>query len=329
MRGKWLLIAGVTVIAGVGAGVVSHRLKKAPAPAQAGPPAALLNLNEITVSGIIRASHVTGVGSSIEGNIEAFMANVGDEVFEGQVLARIGSGGLEASREQSASAVDLAQQQVSAAESAVSSAKLEASRADADMERAKLQVDRAQKTFERQTTLHKAGATPKLRYEAALAEYEEAVKEFEIRDKASRGARDGVQSANEKLTRAKALLAEKTEELEAADGAFQAAEVRAPVAGLIVGRQGEAGKPSRDYGEQLFQIATDLFALEVVTDPKTADLKRIHPGQQALVLVLDLHGAGMEGVVREIKDGQAIVEFASGVPAIKPGMRADVRLKLD
>src|SRR5262245_5455823 len=145
MRGKWLLIAGVIVIAGIGAGVVSHRLKKTPPPAQAQTPAAIVNLNEITISGAIRAVHVTGVGSSIEGNIEAFLADVGDEVFEGQTLARIGSGGLETSREQAAAAVELAQQEASTAETAVGAAKLEASRADADLERARAQTDRSQK----------------------------------------------------------------------------------------------------------------------------------------------------------------------------------------
>jgi multidrug resistance efflux pump len=197
------------------------------------------------------------------------------------------------------------------------------------MERARLQVDRAQKVFDRQATLHKAGATPKLKYEAAVKDYEAAVNEFEIMDKASRAARDGVQAANNKLAAAKASLEEKSQDLEEAQGAFEAAEIRSPVAGVVVGRQGEVGKPSRDYGEQLFQVATDLFQLEVVADPKAEILKRIYPGQQALVLVLDLQSAGMPGVVKEIKDGQAIVEFSSSTPAIKPGMRADVRLKFD
>jgi preprotein translocase subunit YajC len=47
----------------------------------------------------------------------------------------------------------------------------------------------------------------------------------------------------------------------------------------------------------------------------------------ALVLVLDLDSSGLPGTVKEIKDNQVIVEFASGIPAIKPGMVADVRLK--
>jgi FKBP-type peptidyl-prolyl cis-trans isomerase 2 len=67
----------------------------------------------------------------------------------------------------------------------------------------------------------------------------------------------------------------------------------------------------------------------VVADPKAEDLKRIHPGQQALVLVLDLQSAGMPGVVKDIKEPDVIVEFNSSTPGIKPGMRADVRVKLD
>jgi multidrug resistance efflux pump len=329
MRGKWLLISGFAVIAGVGGGALSHRFHKAPPPTQARTPAAVLNIDEITITGRIRAQHVTGVGASIEGNLEAFLADVGDEVFEGQVLARVGSSGLETSREQASAAVEYAQQQVSSAETAVNSARMEASRADADLERARLQVDRAQKVFERQTTLNRSGATPKLKYEAAVQEFEAAVKDFEISDKAARAAHDGVQGATDKLAIVKKTLTQRSEELEDAQGAFQAAEVRAPVAGIIVGRKGELGKSARDSGDQLFQIATDLFTLEVVADPKSADLKRIHPGQQALVLVLDLQSAGMPGVVKAIQEPEVIVEFNNSIAAIKPGMRADVRIKLD
>jgi HlyD family secretion protein len=329
MRGKWLLISGLAVIAGVGGGALSHRFRKAPPPTQERASAAVLNTNEITITGKIRAQHVTGVGASVEGNLEAFLADVGDEVFEGQVLARVGSSGLETSREQASAAVELAQQQVAAAETAVNNARMESSRADADLQRARIQVDRTQKVLERQTTLHKAGATPKLRYDAAVQEFEAAVKDFEIMDKAARGAHDEIQGATDKLAGAKRVLGQKSEELDAAQGAFESAEVRAPVAGVIVGRKGEVGKSARDSGDQLFQIATDLFTLEVIAEPRADDLKRIHPGQQALVLVLDLQSEGMPGVVKDIKDSEVIIEFNSNTPAIKPGMRADVRVNLD
>jgi multidrug resistance efflux pump len=69
--------------------------------------------------------------------------------------------------------------------------------------------------------------------------------------------------------------------------------------------------------------------MELALEPKPEQLKRIVPGQPALVLVLDLQSVAMQGVVREIKDNQVIVEFDSTLPAIKPGMQADVRFKLE
>ena len=57
-------------------------------------------------------------------------------------------------------------------------------------------------------------------------------------DKAARASHEGVQNATAQVAAAKKLLAEKSEELESAQGAFEAAEVRAPVAGVIVGTQG-------------------------------------------------------------------------------------------
>src|SRR5690349_18069189 len=125
MRGKWLLISVFAVIAGIGGAALSQRFRKAPPPTQARTSAAILNTNEITITGRIRAQHVTGVGAAIEGNVEAFLADVGDEVFEGQVLARVGSSGLETSREQASAAVDSAQQQVGSAETDVNNARME------------------------------------------------------------------------------------------------------------------------------------------------------------------------------------------------------------
>lgn len=328
MRGKWLLAVGVLVILGIGAGTLSRRLRRAPA--APGPKAAeIVQRKEIAIPGTVRAQHVTGVGAEIDGNIEAFAVDVGDEVFEGQLLARIGSAGLETQRQEAATAAENAQQQVGTAEAAVASARLEASRADADMQRSRANTERAKATFDRQTLLHSKGATPRLKYEAAVQDYETAVKEFEVMDKAQRAARDALRAANDQLARAKQDLAEKGDQVEAAEGAFAAAELRSPVAGTVVARNGEVGKPAREFGNNLFQIATDLFALEVAADPNPEQMKQIHPGQDVMVVLPDLGGVSTSGRVREIKDPQAIVEFNGTSPAIKPGMRAEVRIRLD
>jgi hypothetical protein len=58
-------------------------------------------------------------------------------------------------------------------------------------------------------------------------------------------------------------------------------------------------------------------------------LRLLRPGQPALVLILDLQSAGVAGQVREIKDTEVVVEFNCTLPAVRPGMPVDVRLKLD
>jgi membrane fusion protein (multidrug efflux system) len=314
----------------VGAGALSLRHRRLPPelPDRNGG-AAVIATPEVSLNGTIRPQHIAGVGSQIEGNIEAFMANVGDEVFQGQVLARIGAAGLESEREAAAHTVEYAQDQVSKAEAAINASRMEASRAAADEARARMALDRAQKVYARQKTLHAAGATPRLTFEKAEQDYEAAQQEHEIMDKGAQAANGNVQSAIEALTAAKKVLAEKSQQLEDAQGAFEAAEVRSPVEGLIVGRKGDLGAPVQESGDQLFQIATDVYALEVAVEPKPEVLKRLRPGQPALVVVLDLQTGGMPGTLKEIKGTQAVVEFTSTMPAIRPGMRADVRLKVE
>jgi multidrug resistance efflux pump len=285
--------------------------------------------NEVTLQGKIRPRHVTGVGASAPGFIEAFLVEPGQDVYQGQVLARIGAQGLESAREAAQTAVDRAQEQASQTEAAVTAARMELSRAEADAERSRMAMERAERTSARQQTLFREGATPRLVYEKALHEYEAALKDYELIDATVRTGREHIQSGMEEATAARKIVADKMRLLDEAQGNLSAAEVRSPVDGYVVSRKGEVGGSAGEAGDELFQIATDLYAMEVALEPKAELLKRIVPGQPALVLVLDLQSVAMTGVVREIKDNRVIVEFDSTLAAIKPGMLADVRFKLE
>ena len=328
MKGTWLWISLLAICIGIAGSALSMRHRRVAPPSRNGG-AAVIATNDVLLSGIIRPQHVTPVSSAISGNVEALMANVGDEVYQGQVLARIGAAGLESEREAAAHAVEYAQEQVSKAEAAVSAARLEASRAAADAQRAQMALDHADKTYSRQKTLHSAGATPRLTYEKAEQDYTNQQQEFALMDKARRAADDNVQSALDQVAAAKKALETKSRDLEDAQGAFEAAEVRAPIDGLIVERRAETGKSVQEAGGALFQIATDTYALELAVEPQPDILKRLQPGQPALVDVPDLQTGAIPGTVKEIKDARVIIEFSSTIPAIKPGMRAGVRLKLE
>src|SRR5271157_2310181 len=187
MRVKWALLSVAAVLAGVAGGGLSLRYRRpAPAPPVRAAGSAVLPANQVTLSGPIRPQHVVGVGAQVNGVIEAFLADVGQDVYQGQVLARIGSQGLESSREAAASAVDHAQERVSRADAAAAGARLEQSRAEAEAQRARFAMERAESAFSRQQLLVSQGATPRLVYEKAEREYDGAKTEFEVMDKAAR-----------------------------------------------------------------------------------------------------------------------------------------------
>jgi multidrug resistance efflux pump len=330
MRGKWVLLSVAAVLAGVAGGALSLRnWHPAPAPLLRAAGAAVLPANQVTLSGAIRPQHVVGVGAQVSGVIDAFLVDVGQDVYQGEVLAHIGSQGLESSREAAVSAVDHAQERINRAESAVAAARLDQSRADAEAQRARFAMERAQTAFSRQQLLFSQGATPRLVYEKAQKEYDDARTEFAVMDKAAHATADSVQNALQEVASAQKILADENRRLEDSQAAFEAADVHSPVDGLLVGRSGEIGKSAQEFGANLFQIATDMYALEVALSPDPPILKRIRPGQPALVLIPDLQSAGITGDVKQIKGTQVLVEFNSTIPAIRPGMLADVRLRLD
>lgn len=327
MRTRWW-IASVLAVAAIGAGLALRR-KPAPAPPQ--------NKGEIvapaesgnTIQGKIRPQHVIGVAATVPGFIEALLVDPGQDVFEGQVLARIGAQGLESNRESAATVLEHAQEQVNRAEAVLAGARLELSRAEADASRSRMNLERLEKAYSRQQTLFREGATPRLAFEKATADYEAAKNDFDIMDTAVRTGREHVQGAQKDLDNARKFAFDKRTLLQEATDNLAASEVHSPADGYVVAREGEIGKSAEGLGDRLFTIATDLFALEVVLEPKEEMMKKIIPGMPVTVNILDLDGAAFEGTVKEIKDKdhQVIVEFGSANPSVKPGMVADVRFK--
>jgi multidrug resistance efflux pump len=280
---------------------------------------------EITLSGKLRPQHITTVKPDIEGDIDSLIVDVGEDVFAGEVIAQIGASGLESLRDAAAAAVTAAEQQVSKAESSVANARLEASRAEADRQRSRAALDKARAIYERQEMLNKAGATPRLTWEKAQRELQAAQQDYDVMEKAARLSADQQQAALNGLAAAQNAVVERNAALAAARDNIQSGEVHSPVDGTVVARNGEVGQPA---GEDLYEIATDMFALEVALEPEPAALQRLRPGQAALVSLPDLQNAGFQGQIREIKGNAAIVEFNCTLAGIRPGMPVQVRLKL-
>ncbi|MEI9974283.1 MAG: efflux RND transporter periplasmic adaptor subunit [Ignavibacteriota bacterium] len=326
MRGKWILISVAAVLAGAGAGALSlHWKGRGTAPVRRSGAALIEAAPEVTLPGKLRPQHIAIVKAELEGDVDSLVVDVGEDVFAGEVLARIGSAGLEDRRNAAAAAASAAQERQTRAEAAVASARLEASRAEADRQRSRTALDKARALYDRQEMLHKAGATPRLAWEKAQRDLQSVQQEYDAMEKAARTAADQQQSALNDLAAAQKAVAESSGALTAARDNMQSGEVRSPVDGTVVARNAEIGKPA---GDDLFEIATDLVSLEVALEPEPAVLQRLRPGGTAMVSIPALQNAGFPGQVREIKDGAAIVEFTCALPGVRPGMPVMVRLRL-
>ncbi|HUJ21314.1 MAG TPA: efflux RND transporter periplasmic adaptor subunit [Bryobacteraceae bacterium] len=327
MRRKGLLLALPVTLVALGAAAFSLlRRESRPKVVAAYPPAAALPV-ELSVSGRIQARHVIPVSAATAGTLDAVFVDVGQDVYEGQVLAHISSQSLDSAREEAERAAQSAQEKVSTIEGRLIAARLDASRSRADANRARDQLERAEKAYQRQQLLHREGATPRLVYEKSEREFETARAEFTSLDALARQAEEHVTETANELNAARRAAADRSAELETATTQAAGAEVRSPASGILVGRKADPGKLlTPEEANDLFEIAVDTAQLAVLLNPDDAAVKRIRAGQEALIFVAGSPGV-IPGTVAEVAGGVSVT-FTSPSPAIRPGMTAQVRLKL-
>jgi len=188
-------------------------------------------------------------GRDVAGNIDALLVNWAGRI-RSQLLARIGSANLDSDREAATQALERSQDS-NHGESrvAVNSMRLEASRSRCGhAARAGATRPRAG-VLERQTTLHKAGATPAIVYEKAVKDYEAAVNhELELWISAARFA-DNASAASAKASELKNAVAQKSARWRTREGQYTATEI--PCAAGWSGDDRKA-RPATcgDYGDQ-------------------------------------------------------------------------------
>ncbi|MBI1790429.1 MAG: hypothetical protein HYR60_23090, partial [Acidobacteria bacterium] len=263
-----------------------------------------------------------------DGTISAFFADIGQEVYEGQLIARVTNESFETAQQATARAVEAAQARLNSLESAVLASRLEASRARAEASRARGDYDRLERTQRRQEMLYREGAAPKLAAERAAREYELAQSEYRGLEGVATRSEDRVNQILRDMDAAKRALDEKNAELEDIKTRLGASELLSPAQGIVVGRKGDPGAEVTVDRKDFFQIAVDLNLLEVVLEPEPPVLNLLKAGQAALIVVADQPGDGILGSLRALEKSQAIIAFTSPNPAIKPGQTAQVRIKL-
>ena len=329
MRGKWILIAGVAVLAAIAAGALSRwRSAEAPAPVVA-PAAEAPPGKEVSLSGVIHAQHTVNVAAPASGVIEAFLVDDNEDVSEGQPLARIRSGKLEVEKERAALELEKAESKAAVFDSSLTAARLETSRAEAAAERLRDDFERLRKAYERQKMLLGEGATPRRTFEKAEREFSEVKQLYEAAQANAKLVAESAAGIQKQLDAARLAVAERRKDAEEAAEALAASELKSPVDGMLLSHRGAAGESVSAEMTDLFTIAVDLTQLDVVVEPPPPVLARVKAGQAAGVQIAELGGQELAGRVREVKGTQVFVEFLSPTLAVRPGLTAQVRIRLE
>jgi multidrug resistance efflux pump len=329
LQGKWLLFGGVVVLLAVAAGAVVWWRNQQPGgqPTVAPPPTAFTG-DQISLPGKVQAVEVVPVAAPIDGLVQEFLVDVGDEVSAGQLIARIRNSKLDAAVEAATAEVEKLKARQTNLEGAIIAARLEASRAEAEASRAKTEFERLDKVFQRQSMLMREGATPRLAFEKAQREFQQAKADHESLGAVAKAAAERIESMQKDLDSVKKLLESKTEEMESAREDASGGDLTSPVDGLVVGRQGAVGEETNPTVENFFRIAVNLTVMQVEVEPPPPVLAKIKAGQAAMIHIAEAPD-DVPGTVREVAGQKAIVEFVSPTAAIKPGVSAQVTIKFN
>ncbi len=329
MRGKWLLLGGAVIFLAIGVGALSLLRRTADEPAK--PIAAaesVLAEEEITLAGKIQAAHLVPVAAPIDGVLDVWEVETGQEVLEGQPLGHITNSGLESEKELAEAELERARNKTTALEGAILAARLEAARTDAEASRARSESVRLEKIYIRQQMLFREGAAARLDFEKAEKAYRAAGEESKTASEMALQMEERAKKIDSDLLSAKAALEERTADLEAAKGEIEAGTILAPADGTVIKLGVEPGAEVSRTMTDLVQIAVDPGILHIVVEPEPRVLAGIKPGQPALVMVPDVIAEALAGEVKQIRETQVIVEFSSPHPAIKHAMNGSVRIRL-
>lgn len=328
MRGKWILITGIVLLGSAAAGALVWYRRHMPAPPPKQTQTELPPGTEISLEGLIRAVERVPVNAPVSGVLEEFAVAPGDEVSEGQVIGRIANDAIREDEAEARLELERAEARARAVEAELTALRLEESRLSAEASRARGELARLEKIYQRQSVLIREGATPRLVYERAEAEYKQAMQERDRVEELLAAAQARVKEAAGSLESARRVVAESQAKLDEARGRAASCNLVAPVDGIVVQIRKSAGETVEEGFEGLVEIASEWTHLELAADAPEAYTKRLGPGDAALIVLAELPQGALEAQVKSVDRQQVVIAFTSPSSLVRPGMTAVARLKL-
>ena len=283
---------------------------------------------EISFTVPVEAQHMIPVGSPVDGVIEKMDVELGGELLEGQLIARVKNTSLETNRDQAIEEADLAQTRVDNLERSLIAARLEASRATADAVRAKGEYESARKVADVEQYRFSKGAQSKLVAQKAAKAFENARQEFDSLTALAKQADERVSAMVKDLDNARLALSEKNKVLEEAKADLAAADIVSPADGVLIGARAKQGDEVKAATTDLFHIGFDLHELAVTVEPDPSVMARLKQGLPALVTILDYSSDAIDAEIASVEETKVVIHFISPDPSVKPGTNAVVKIRV-
>ncbi|PLL14735.1 efflux RND transporter periplasmic adaptor subunit [Tabrizicola sp. TH137] len=214
--------------------------------------------DRVIVSGLVNPVEEVQVAPLIEGQpIETLLADVGDWVTEGQVLATLSKTTLELQKSQY--------------QASLASAEATIAQSEAQLLEAQASADEAQRVNERTAALKAQGTASQAAADQASANAIASTARVTV-------AVQSLEAARAQLSLVQAQLAN-------VDLQLSRTEVKAPVAGEITRRNAVIGSIASGAGQPMFTLIRD-GALELSGDVAEIDLMRLAPGQTVSMIAV-------------------------------------------
>ena len=303
LRPRYLLIAGAVVL------VVLALSQCGGDDAQAAEPyetatARVGNLRStVSATGTLDAVGTVTVGTQVSGELKRVFVDFNDRVEQGQILALVDPELLDAAVRDARAGVERAQAGVRQAESAVAQAQAGVAQAQAQLAQSRAQQAEAAAALQRSAPLADQGylsAREFVPIQTAVATAESGVR-------ASQGgvqaAQASVASAQAGVRSARGGVASAQEALRQALKNRQNAEIRAPIAGVVIQRSVDEGQTvaASFSTPELFVIAEDLQDMEILAQVDESDVGLVQEGQPVEFTVSSHPDRTFRGVTKEVR----------------------------
>jgi len=295
------------------------------------------------------------VGSQLSGQVREVRGEFNQRVTAGELLARLDTQQLEASRAAAAAEQQSAQAAVAVAQASAQRADAEALRAAAQLAGARANIIRVEAQardaeFEASRTdqLRRSGVGPVrdatragFTVEGARAQLDATRAEAAQAEAQLAAFEASARTAHAQVRAAEATAAQRAAQLRQVDVNLSFAVIRSPIDGIIVSRSVDLGQTvaASLQAPTLFTIAANLDEMEVWATVDEADIGRIRAGQPVTFTVAAHPQANLRGVVKEIRLSPTtvnnvvtytvVVTAANPEGRMLPGMTATLRIMTD